>query len=39
MKDDRRLIEDFLPIQAIGKEASRFCEIPAEAIGLAGERN
>jgi putative DNA methylase len=23
MKDDRRLIEDFLPIQAIGKEASR----------------
>jgi len=42
MSDDRRLIENCLPIHAISHEAlrkivaARFSEIPAEAIDPAG---
>ncbi|MBW1680459.1 MAG: hypothetical protein JRJ83_03280 [Deltaproteobacteria bacterium] len=43
MSDDRRLIEDYLPIQAISHEAlrkivaARFSELPSEAVNETSE--
>ena len=35
LADDKRLIEDYLPIEAIRKEAGQYCDIPAEAVDRA----
>ncbi len=35
MNEDKRLIEDYLPIEAIRKEAGQYCDIPAEAVNRA----
>ena len=35
MADDKRLIEDYLPIEAIRKEAGQYFDIPAEAVDRA----
>jgi len=39
--NDRRLIEEYLPIEAVSKEAARYYDIPADVIiatGLPVER-